>query len=144
MSHTSTIKNVSIKDGEAIGQAIQNLRSMGIKCNLKKNAVPRMFYKDQHKACDLVLELEDSRYDLGFQKGNDGSYDIVCDLWGGDIAKQLGVSGGSGAEYAIGKFSQQYAVEAAKNNAVAQGYSVDECTVDDNGNIQLSISSYNL
>jgi Protein of unknown function (DUF1257) len=143
MSHTSTIKKVLISDADAIANAVQNLKSLGVNCNLKKNAVPRMFYKDQHKSCDFVLELADSRYDLGFQK-NGANYEIVCDLWGGDINKQLGVEGGSTPEHAIGKFSQQYAVEAAKNNAINQGYSVDNCIVDDHGNIQLTISNYNL
>lgn len=45
-------------------------------------------YNNQKTKCDLVLKLP-GEYDLGFQKNEQGSYDMVADFWGNHISDHL-------------------------------------------------------
>jgi hypothetical protein len=92
MSHTATISSVPIKDERALRKMAEELNRLGIKCELKRNAVPRMFYADQIKRhlkdkgaklqfhtnteeCDFVLHVPGAYYDVGFLKSSEtGSY----------------------------------------------------------------------
>lgn len=79
--------------------AVLELQRMGVRCELKQNAVPRMYYADQisrhiksnsevagqfvfHQnveECDYVLHLPDSHYDVAFLKTKSGEYVPVFD-----------------------------------------------------------------
>lgn len=45
-------------------------------------------YREQQTPCDLVMKLP-GEYDLGFQKQQDGSYEIIADFWSDYISKFL-------------------------------------------------------
>lgn len=150
MSHTTQIKGLAIKDVSAMRAAVQELNRQGIRCELVENHKPRMYYDDQlrrhgygKETADLCLKLKDSRYDVGFMKQADGTYAPVFDTWEGYVADQLGAScpmpntEEGRAQHAIGKFCQSYAVEAAKNAAISQGYMVEAADIDQNGNVNL-------
>ena len=95
MSHTATVKTVPIKSVRALNKAVEELKASGIKCDLLRDAVPRMFYKDQitkhlstnqnyrlngqNDVCDFVLSLPNCFYDIAFVKHRDGHYEPVFD-----------------------------------------------------------------
>lgn len=146
MSHTTTLKAVQIRDIAALRAAVAELQQAGIKCQLAEKTKPRMFYGNQHGECDYVLQLTDSRYDVGFDRQTDGSYAPVFDEWGGHVGQQIGAAcpmpdtPEGKAQHAIGKLMQGYAKHAAVNAATAQGYYVESTQVDEQGNVHLTIA----
>lgn len=150
MSHTTTLKAVVIRDVTALRMAVDELKSNGINCDLIENAKPRMYFNNQHSACDYVLRLNDSKYDVGFDRQADGTYVPVFDEWQNIVAKQLGAdvnvcpiptSKEGKAQHQIGRFFQSYSKHAAVNAAVSQGYMVESSTVDDEGNVHLTLAN---
>lgn len=145
MSHTTTVRTVALTNPAAIEAAVATLASQGVNVVLKTNAKPRMYYRDQHGVCDYVLHLPDCPYDVGLERQADGSYVPVFDEFGGSVAAHLGathpVKGAHPAERAIGRFSQEYAVQAAIMAAQAEGYHVADATVDEQGNVHLHINA---
>lgn len=149
MSHTTTLKAVVIRDVTALRMAVDELKSNGINCDLIENAKPRMYFNNQHSTCDYVLRLNDSKYDVGFDRQADGTYVPVFDEWQNIVAKQLGAdvnvcpiptSKEGKAQHQIGRFFQSYSKHAAVNAAVSQGYMVESSTVDDEGNVHLTLA----
>jgi hypothetical protein len=149
MSHTTHLKAVQIRDVSALRQAVAELKSKGVKCDLVEKDRPRMFYAQQHGECDFVLKLTDAPYDVGFDRQQDGSYAPVFDEWGQHVARQLGADVNvcpmpttpeGKAQHQIGKFMQSYAKFAAINAAVAQGYIVEGTQTDAKGNVHLVLS----
>lgn len=145
MSHTTTLKNVAIRDVQAMHQAVADLQSQGIKCNLVEGGTPRMYYGNQGEACAYVLKLEDAKYDVGFMEQEDGTLSPVLDTWGGHVAGQIGAacpmptSQEGKTQAAIGKFMQGYSKHAAINAAVQQGYSVESIETDADGNVHVTV-----
>ena len=148
MSHTTTLKGLSIKDTAAIVSAITEMKAAGIKCELLRDTAPRMYYGNQHGVCAYVVKLNDSRYDLGLDLQKDGTYSTVFDEWGHDISNLIGADASmcplphtaeGKAQHGIGKFMQSYAKFAAMNAAVAQGYMVENAFTDDKGTVHLTL-----
>lgn len=146
MSHTTTIKSVRITSATALAAAVAELKAAGVNCELKHNVKPRMFYADQHGVCDHVLSLPGIKYDVGFEKQNDGSYAPVFDEWAGAVGSQIGAtcpmpgSREERAQHAIGRLMQGYAKHAAIEAAVMQGYTVEGTTTDAQGNVHLTLT----
>ena len=61
MSHTTTLKGVTIKDTNALASAVVDLKSKGVNCELLTNTKPRMYYNNQHGVCAFVLRLADGQ-----------------------------------------------------------------------------------
>lgn len=143
MSHTTTIKSLAIKDTRAIVKAVEELRAQGVNCQLLTNAVPRLYYQNQHGRCDYVVNLPGCRFDVGLDLQSDGSYAPVFDEHGGLVSKHLGVgkSNGRDAKAHIGKFIQAYAKNAAIFAAVDNGYVVTDVTTDQYDNIHLTVET---
>lgn len=146
MSHTTQITSVRITDINALESAAEKLRAEGVNCQIVRDQKPRMYYENQHGKCDYVLSLPDSRYDVGFDKQEDGSYVPVYDEWANQIKDQIGAAcpvdnEGDRSLCHIGKFMQYYAVDAAINAATAQGYYVESAETDEQGNVQLVIGT---
>jgi hypothetical protein len=149
MSHTTKLNNVVIRDVAALTAAVAELQAAGVRCELKTNAKPRMYYGNQHGDCDYVLSLKDSQYDVGFDRQKDGTFVPVFDEWNGHVSRQIGADAAvcpmpntpeGRAQHAIGKFMQFYAKNAAINAAVSQGYMVEGAVMDDKGNCHLTIA----
>jgi len=146
MSHTTTINAIEIKDVRAMEKAVADLQAKGVNCNLIKDAVPRMYYNNQVSKCDYVLKLNDSKYDVGFQKQKDGTFVPVLDEWGNHISDQIGgqcsipTTREEKALWAIGSFSQSYAKHAAIHAAEQQGYMVESANTDADGNVNLVLT----
>ncbi len=148
MSHTTTIDSVVISDERALTLAVQELKTRhGINCELVTNTKPRAYYNNQNgmeENAPYVVKLEDSRYDIGFYRKEDGTLEARYDAWGEDIHKILGVEAEvdtpEGQSH-LGKLYQEYAVAAATRSAQAQGYMVDR-SLKTNGEVQLTVQGY--
>lgn len=141
MSHTTTVSEVVIKDIAAIRDTVKELQQQGIKCELLKDTVPNMFYRNQHKACAYVLRLEGCRYDIGLEK-NGNQYDMVFDEYGDHLKSILkcNVENNSRTPLSqVSKFVQLYQKNALIREARRQGHIVEGCTQDSKGNLQLKI-----
>lgn len=143
MSHTTTVK-ADIKSVAAIKAAVGELKRAGVNVVLQENVVPRMYYQNQHKACDYVLHFPDGKYDVGLEK-KDGKYSLVFDAWGGHIQNQIGDSRCKDAGMRpIAKFVQSYTKHAAMQAAQAKGYIVSGCVINPKtGEVNLTINVNN-
>lgn len=149
MSHTTKIEGVSIKNEKAIRKAVENLKAKGINISLKENATPRMYYDAQEREvgkCEYVLHLPDAKYDVGLKKQADGSYTPIYDEYMGSVGKQIGgackipKTDEEKSLWGIGQFSQEYAKEAATMAAEAEGWYVQDTTMDEDGNVHLVLT----
>ena len=126
MSHTTTIGQILFADESALRAAAEELKDRGVRCDLIEAAIPRAYFANQMEQAPLVLKLHDSRYDVGFYPSVDdqSKLEAKCDLWGGDIAGQLGTpveDGINEAQAAIGKLNNAYVHHAATNRFAQQG-----------------------
>ena len=146
MSHTSTIKSLVIKDESALRAAITELQQKGVAVELRENVSPRMYYANQQAPCALVAYMKNGSYDVGFNLQKDGTYSMVMDPWSDHLSRHIGAacplpSTKEGKElHAIGQLTQCYSKHAAINAATADGFIVDSCELDEEGNIQLTLS----
>lgn len=96
MSHFSTLRT-KISDAVVLKTALSDL---GLE--VKTEADVRG-YNGQRIRADVVAVL-DGEYDLGWSRNNDGTFDLVADLWG--VAKkhnQTELINSINQKYAIGK-----------------------------------------
>lgn len=126
MSHTSAVKSIAITSVEALREAVKELNANGVKCSLVENSTPRAYYSNQTGLgkADFVLKLDNSRYDVGFYKSENGGYEVRTDFWGQDVKNQLGAtaSGPGKTEQAqLGKLFQAYGIHAAMMEARRKG-----------------------
>ncbi len=148
MSHTTTLRSVAIRDVGAMHAAVAALRTKGVNCTLVTNETPRMYYSNQGEKCDYVLRLHDGKYDVGFQKQEDDSLAPVFDEYMNNVGGQIGAdvnvcpmprSAEGRTQHQMGQFMQEYTKAAAIASAAAQGYSVENSTVDAEGNVHLTL-----
>ena len=146
MSHTTTIKGLAIKSASAIRAAVERMRKDGVNVELLEKAVPRMYFESQARdvgECDFVLKFPESRYDLGLKKEGE-EYTPYFDSWAGEIQKNIGARkqavGADPQSQVIGRFLQDYATEAAIEVAEAEGWVVEDSSVDEDGNVNLTFA----
>jgi hypothetical protein len=130
MSHTTSLRTLKIVDIAALEEAVQYLNENGAKLEFLKNARPRMYYERQQELCDFVVKVHGSRYDVGFKKGEDGTYYPIFDAWQGDLRAQIGAPSNVYGENVeeeqmlnISKLIDLYGIHAAKNQLETDGYS---------------------
>ena len=149
MSHTTKIQSLVYRDVAALRAAVEELQGKGVRITLLENAVPRMYFQNQHSECAFVVRCEDARYDVGFDLQPDGSYVPVMDTWNNEVQRTIGASCPmpNGAEeramHAMGQLGQAYAKHAAINQATSDGFIVESCFTDDEGNLQLTLADIN-
>ena len=148
MSHTTSIKSIKISSVSALRASVTELKGMGIRCALKENAKPRAYYQQQEGmgVADFVLELHDSKYDVGFYKQPDNTYEPRTDFFNSQVERVLGVKASDVAfteQAKMGKFFQAYGVAAAMETARKQGHMVRKMTRED-GTISLEITGATL
>lgn len=145
MSHTSIINSVVFSDVAALRSAIKELASLGVKCELLENAIPRAYYIKQAGMgiAPLVVKLTDGPYDVGlYQRQGTSEYEARADFYAGYVEKVLGVScpvGGNKDQAKMGKLYQMYAVHAATRKAIQEGHQVSRVNQAD-GSVQLEVS----
>ena len=145
MSHTTAINCIKITDVAALRSAIIELKSHGVKCDLLENAVPRAYYPDQKGMgkADFVVNLKDASYDVGLYKDQDGKgYSARCDFYNGSVERELGATRQDDEDpnmARLGKLYQSYAIHAATNAAVQQGYTVQRVN-QEGGTVQLQVT----
>jgi hypothetical protein len=146
MSHITTVKT-EVSDEAAI---ILAAKTMGYE--IERNATPRFYYTSlvgygiadvivarESQSCDLVMKLP-GRYDLGFKKNAQGTYDFVCDgelLSGayGRASQGRAIVGENGET-----FLNEYAAAVSTLWAQDQGYIVDRYVGAD-GSIELMLTN---
>jgi hypothetical protein len=144
MSHVTKLKGVKITDLRAVQAAVAKLQQKGIKCSLVQNQKPRVHGMDAAPVCEHVLKLNGA-YDVGLQKQKDGSYEPVFDTYMNHVGKEIGATcpmpntPAGRQQHQMGQFLQAYAEEAAKNQAIAQGYLVESTSTDNDGNVHLTL-----
>ena len=148
MSHTTKIAGVKIASISALHSAVGTLVASGIRCSLVENATPRAYYPGQKGLgqADLVLKLDDSPYDVGFYKQEDGTFEARTDFWGGHVARLLGAkaSDPSRADQAkLGVLLQHYSVAATIEAARKKGLTT-RTVKQDNGKMQVILTGTNL
>jgi len=147
MSHTTKLQGIEIVDEAALVQAINDLKAKGLAVEVVRNAVPRMYYADQHGKCPIVMRIKDGKYDVGFDRV-DGKLVPVFDEWQGYVAAFVGepvaldekITKEERAQRAIGKLLKRYARNAMYSAATQQGYLVESEHEDAQGNIHLRIN----
>lgn len=145
MSHVTTLRGISINDVRAIELAVARLQHRGINVELTHNNKPRVHGYDAAPTCEMVLNLKDGEYDVGLKKQDDGNYELVFDTYLNHVGKQIGAScplpntPGGKQQHQMGQFLQLYAEEAARNQAMAQGYTVENVETDAEGNVNMTL-----
>ena len=138
MSHIAKI-SVEIKDLAALRQACARL-GFGFQEGQRSYAwygryagdtpLPEGITQDQLGKCDHAIRVPGAKYEIGLVQ-QEGRYALLWDSWEeGGLAQILGAN----AERLV----QAYAIEAAKNAAVAQGHSVYEEVLED-GSVRLHV-----
>jgi len=145
MSHTTKIKQVPMRSESAMRAAIAALKAKGVECSLLENVKPRMYYADQHKECPLVLHLPQSRYDVGFDRQDDGTLIPVFDGYRGDVGRQIGVNmdglqGTDRSASSIGQLLQEYSKAVVIETAAMNGQIVDGITENADGTVCVQLS----
>lgn len=118
MSHIATAKVVikSLRDAKNAAKRLGGV--------LHENVKKYTWYEGK-SSCDAMIEFPGARYSVGLIKQKDGTYSLNFDAWAsGGLTPFIGHNGG--------KFSQAYAVEAAKRMARIRGYNVREVPRKDN------------
>lgn len=105
MSHFSTLRT-KITNAVTLKTALKDL---GIQVKTEANV---RGYNGQHIRADIVAVLE-GEYDLGWSRNNDGSFDLVADLWG--VAKKHNQT------ELINAINQKYAINKALSEAKQPG-----------------------
>jgi hypothetical protein len=124
MSHYSSVKT-QINDLGALAAAA---KEMGF--GFLENARPRGYSTGVQ--CDAVIKLPGS-YDVGFQKQEDGSYNMVCDWYTGAVEKAIGQNGGL--------LMQNYAYQKISCEAGARGYTVQR-RLEQDGKMRVQIGGF--
>lgn len=149
MSHTSTIKSVTINSESAIRAAVKELAAAGIRISLLEKATPRAYFANQAGMglADFVLHIPDARYDVGLYKQADGTFEARTDFHMGSVASVLGAAhtgnGIRSEQAALGKFFQAYNLNRATEQARAMGHEVRR-VAGNNGLIKLEVTGNRL
>ncbi len=144
MSHTTSIKAIKITNIAALEAAVAELRQTGVACSLIPNAKPRAYYTNQQGmgVADFVLKLDAAKYDVGFYKQADGSYEPRTDFFMKSVENVLGAAprAPENAEQArLGKLFQMYGIHAATQEARRRGHVVRRVTKQD-GTVALEVT----
>ena len=143
MSHTSTISSIDIEDINALVSAINELKSMGVNCDLLENKAPRAWSTNQEGmgVAPFVVKLNDAEYDIGLYAKAEGGYEARTDFYGGSVEHVLGAEddGADTDQAKLGKLYQLYGKHAITRKAMEQGYSVSHVKKED-GSLQLQIA----
>jgi hypothetical protein len=120
MSHWSEVKT-QVKDVAALTAAATEM-GLTVEATVNTRRPTIRGYGTMSQEVDIAVKLT-GRYDLGFIQQENGSYQMVTDWWGGDVAREVG----EGA----GKLLQNYAYHAVASAARLAGMSVYREVQDD-------------
>lgn len=148
MSHTTAIKAVKLQSVTALQAAVDELRTKGVGIAMVPDATPRAYFSGQAGMgkADFVLKLDQSKYDIGLYKQEDGSFEARTDFYGGDIERILGgkaVKPENTEQARMGRLFQTYAIHAAMEAARKKGLMTRRLEKED-GTVQLEITGATL
>jgi hypothetical protein len=127
MSHLVKQKSdVKITDLDTLSQACQRL---GLVLNKSKKVA--RYYAGNTTKCDAVIECPGSQYEIAVKQQTDGSYAIEADLFDSKLRNMVSTEKDKYyGEAACDKLFQAYRVEEVVNQAVNDGYTVDNVVYD--------------
>lgn len=89
-------------------------------------------YGCQVSQCDAVVKLK-GPYDVGFNKQQDGNFEMTCDWWQGHVEKEIGKNGGS--------LMQAYAYNKVAREAGKRGYTTQK-TMEKDGKLRVTVGGF--
>ena len=145
MSHTASVKSIQIVSIDALREAVTELVGKGIRISLKEKATPRAYFTNQAGMgqADYVIELADSKYDVGLYKTESGGYEARTDFYMGSVEGVLGCPASSQDtvdQAKMGKLFSAYATHAAIEQARKKGHMVMRRTDETTGITTLEIT----
>jgi hypothetical protein len=102
---------------------------MGFK--VEENASIRGYY-GLGQTCELVVKLK-GRYDVGFNKQEDGTYGMVCDWFAGYVEEEIGKNGG--------QLLQGYTYQKVAKEAGQRGYTVQK-SMEKDGKMKIRVGGF--
>ncbi len=91
-------------------------------------------YKGAKENADVVVNM--GKYDIGFVKQEDGTYQMVADWWG------IEVTGHGTQEEFEEKVNQQYAYQRVVIACEEQGYTMEETKTEETGTISVTLKKW--
>lgn len=76
---------------------------------------------------DFVIKLDNSKYDVGLYRQEDGTYEARTDFWGQHVERVLGAPASkpeNAVQAKLGKLYQAYGIQAAMSQARSKGLNV--------------------
>lgn len=109
---------------QALRQAVRDLNSAGVSCELLENVKPRAYYSQQSGmgVAPYVLQLNGAQYDVGLYK-QDKSYTARTDFYGGSVQRELGAKNAKTDQEKLGKLYQYYSANAVERSLSMKGIS---------------------
>ena len=145
MSHTTSIAGMKITDVAALKSAVAELAASGVNCSLVEGQIPRSYPGNPMSKADFVLKLPGSRFDVGFYKQADGTYEPQSDFYDGGVEGIIGAKASAperAAQARIGKLLQMYGIHATTNVARKKGWTLRRVT-GENGAVKLRVAVTN-
>lgn len=134
MSHTTTVKGVSITALETLDKAVLFLHPTA---RLLKNEEPKLYYADQkgNRVCERVYRLDGVPYDLGVYKNSEGNFEFIYDAMGGKTKAAFGNKHSD-----LGKLLNYYIVEEIRSNSEDLLHAEFSVTESDDGTITVEVA----
>jgi hypothetical protein len=122
-----------VTDLVALKEALQKLGYQYTESTASQRAMVRG-YKGQTTEAEIVINM--GSYDIGVVKGEHGTYEYVSDWWGVETTK------GISEEEFVDTVNREYAVVRVLHAVQAQGYTIDENSVGQDGTVQLTAQKW--
>jgi len=116
MSHM-VVQELIIKDLDLLEKIC---RKLGF--DFQKNKKTAQYYGGNTKKCDHAIKVPGTNNEIALIKQSDGSYRMEADFYGTE---------GKTVKEAVGKITQQYAIEETKKAVRKKGYSILEQWLED-------------
>ena len=128
MSHFSQVQTV-IRDQALLEESLKQLQF-----DFQNSAEVTIRGYQGNTECGQVVIDTGSRYDIGFQRREDGSFDVCADWWGVEFNTQIR------KESFMQRLNRTYAHLTVKRQVLEPGLIIEQETVLPNGEIELVVS----
>ena len=130
MSHFTTVVT-KINDLTCLLRALDKLN---LKYTHSEEKVEVRGWRGQKSQAEVSINM--GRYDIGVVKNEDGTYGLVADWWGVETTT------GKSEKEVVDEINREYAYQKVVVACEAQGYKIDEQSVQEDGTIKLSVSKW--
>lgn len=135
MSHFTTVET-KINDLVCLKRALEDL-GLAFEEATENQMATVKGWRGATSQADLSIHAT-NQYDIGVRQNADGTYALTADWWA--INEQLGEEENS--TKLQNKLIQRYAFHKAKEEALKQGFTIDEEGVEADGTIKMTVSRW--